>query len=263
MRGDSFGSFLANAGKITLVTADNIKVTVNKNFVHKLAIKIFGVPHIGFRIRTKYILNMLDLKKCGKVLDVGCGIGLLALYLATKGFEMYGVDLNKEKIDAAKRINQKLDLKVNFKCASILDLPFEGDKFDNVICSEVLEHVEDDQKAIHELSKVLKKEGLLIVTVPSKDTICERYRDSFGHVRTGYSVNEIERLVMPTDMEIVKVINAMTFFGKVAWKINRGFFFSKVLVSISFIPLYYLTLFDNLLNIKKIPVSYIVILQKK
>ena len=156
-----------------------------------------------------------------------------------------------------------MDLKVNFKCASILDLPFEGDKFDNVICSEVLEHVEDDQKAIHELSKVLKKKGRLIMTVPSKDSIWERNRDSFGHVRTGYSVNEIERLVMATDMEIVKVISAMTFFGKVAWKINRGLFFSKILVSISFMPLYYLSLFDNLLNIKKIPVSYIVILQKK
>ena len=68
---------------------------------------------------------MLDLKKCGKVLDVGCGIGLLSLYLAIKGFEMYGVNLIKEKVDAAKRINQKLDLKVNFKCASILDLPFD------------------------------------------------------------------------------------------------------------------------------------------
>jgi hypothetical protein len=38
---------------------------------------------------------------------------------------MYGVDLIKEKVDAAKRINQKLNLKVNFKCASILDLPFD------------------------------------------------------------------------------------------------------------------------------------------
>ncbi len=87
MRGDSFGSFLAKVGKISLETADNKKVVVNKNFIHKLAIKIFGVPHIGLRIRTKYILNMLDLRKDVKVLDAGCGIGLLSLYLATKEFE--------------------------------------------------------------------------------------------------------------------------------------------------------------------------------
>tara|TARA_Y100000031_G_scaffold153650_1_gene199400 strand:+ start:1001 stop:1471 length:471 start_codon:yes stop_codon:yes gene_type:complete len=156
-----------------------------------------------------------------------------------------------------------LDLKVNFKSASILDLPFEDDKFDSVICSEVLEHIEDDQKAIQELYRVLKREGLLILTVPSKDSIWERNRDSFGHVRTGYSVNEIERLVMATEMEIVKVINAMNFFGRIAWRVNRAFLFSKVLVTISFFPLYFLSLFDNLLNTKRIPVSYIVILQKK
>jgi len=263
MRVNSFGSFLAKAGEIDLETADNKKVTVNKNFIHKLAIKIFGVPHIGFRIRTKYILNTLDLRKCVKTLDVGCDIGLLSLYLATKKFEVYGVDLIKEKIDVAEIINLKLDLKVNFKCASILDLPFEDDEFDYVICSEVIEHIEDDQKAIQELSRVLRREGLLILTVPSKDPIWERSRDSFGHVRTGYSMNEIERLVMATDIEIVKVINAMTFFGKVAWRANRALFFSKVLVTISFLPLYFLSSFDNLLNTKRIPVSYIVILRKK
>lgn len=61
--------------------------------------------------------------------------------------------------------------------ADILDLPFEDESFDIVFCNHVLEHIEDDRKAMSELYRVLKKGGWGIVQVPLKNSLAETYED--------------------------------------------------------------------------------------
>ena len=61
--------------------------------------------------------------------------------------------------------------------ADILDLPFENESFDNIFCNHVLEHIEDDRKAMSELFRVMKKGGWGIVQVPMKNSLAKTYED--------------------------------------------------------------------------------------
>ena len=61
--------------------------------------------------------------------------------------------------------------------ADILDLPFEDENFDVVICNHVLEHIEDDRKAMSELYRVMKKGGWGILQVPMKNSLEKMYED--------------------------------------------------------------------------------------
>ena len=61
--------------------------------------------------------------------------------------------------------------------ADILDLPFENESFDVIFCNHVLEHIEDDRKAMGELLRVMKKGGWGIVQVPMKNSLEKTYED--------------------------------------------------------------------------------------
>lgn len=91
--------------------------------------------------------------------------------------------------------------------ADILDLPFEDESFDIVFCNHVLEHIEDDSKALSELYRVMKKGGWGIFQVPLKHSLTETYEDfsikdpkdrqkhfgQYDHVRW-YGMDYFERL---------------------------------------------------------------------
>ena len=61
--------------------------------------------------------------------------------------------------------------------ADILDLPFEDESFDVIFCNHVLEHIEDDRKAMRELYRVMKKGGWGILQVPMKNSLEKTYED--------------------------------------------------------------------------------------
>jgi ubiquinone/menaquinone biosynthesis C-methylase UbiE len=101
------------------------------------------------------------LKHAGKsVLDVGCGLGAYTRAFKKHGKFVVGVDNDKELILQARRKNGAI-----YKVASIYNLPFKSNSFDTVVCSDILEHLEDDLKGLKEAARVCRKN--VIVTVPS------------------------------------------------------------------------------------------------
>ncbi len=97
----------------------------------------------------------------GKVLDIGCADGNLTSKICAflPDSKITGVDMYKKSIQYAKRKNPK----VNFLIADARKLPFKSRLFDAVICAEVLEHIPDNIKAVHEINRCLKDNGRLIV----------------------------------------------------------------------------------------------------
>ncbi|MBI5044386.1 MAG: class I SAM-dependent methyltransferase [Candidatus Levybacteria bacterium] len=95
------------------------------------------------------------------VLDVGCGEGFTLEKLRTNGVgeRLEGVDFLDRAIELGKKEHPKLKLKQG----TIYDLDYKDNSFDLVICSEVLEHVDDPEKALKELVRVSKKYCLLSV----------------------------------------------------------------------------------------------------
>lgn len=97
------------------------------------------------------------------VLDAGCGEGFVAHYLASRHPEAQftGVDLSPEAIDYAQ---QHFGEAATYRTGSIYKLPFSDNSFDTVLCSEVLEHLDEPDMAVAELRRVARR--FVLITVP-------------------------------------------------------------------------------------------------
>ena len=101
------------------------------------------------------------------VLHVGCGDGYLDPYLCTRFSLVVGVDINHIELQNASAVNS--DQRVEYVLVDGLVLPFEEGSFDAIVSIDVLEHAEDDEALVGEISRVLKKGGRLTITVPNAD----------------------------------------------------------------------------------------------
>lgn len=101
-----------------------------------------------------------EIKPC-KVLDIGCGEGFYAIYLASQGFEVTGIDLSKNAIKYAKQNASKKGAKINFIAMDILDLSKINEKFDFIFEWALLHHImpEKRKKYVKDVSDLLNKNG--------------------------------------------------------------------------------------------------------
>ncbi|HOL50165.1 MAG TPA: class I SAM-dependent methyltransferase, partial [bacterium] len=108
--------------------------------------------------RLKYIKRNFGNRK--KILDVGCGTGLLAMHLLQAGFDVYGVDVSPEMVKIAQK-----RLPGRIVCASVENIPFPDNSFDGVICIATLHHlsVTGFALAIKEMVRVLRIGGRLLI----------------------------------------------------------------------------------------------------
>lgn len=108
--------------------------------------------------------NYLNFDSSKKVLEIGCGNGNVCRGIASIGYQVLGVDIDKESIDCAKALNTMSNLEFRAEPAENLS---EGDKFDAIVCTEVLEHLIDPSVVLEYAIKYLKKGGVFISTVPN------------------------------------------------------------------------------------------------
>jgi len=102
-----------------------------------------------------------------KILDIGCGGGLLSEPMCRLGAKVLGIDASKKNIEVAKFHAKQNNLKINYKVASPEILKIK-EKFDVILNMEIVEHVEDLDFFIKESSKLLKKNGTMFVATLNK-----------------------------------------------------------------------------------------------
>lgn len=124
-----------------------------------------GLEAFFHRLRERHIINLYKkFAKKGKVVDVGCGTGLILRHLP-KG--SIGLDINPRNIPRAKKHAPHAEVILG----DVEKLPFKKDSIPMVICTDVLEHFPDPHKPLKEIFRVLSPGGLLIGSVPVKSPI--------------------------------------------------------------------------------------------
>ena len=128
-------------------------------------------------IRISYIkdniVNSFNLKNTKKplenikILDIGCGGGLLSEPMSRLGAEVYGIDASEKNINVAKLHAKKNNLKINYSCSSPENFTTKI-KFDVILNMEIVEHVKDVDFFLKSCSKLLKKNGIMFVATLNK-----------------------------------------------------------------------------------------------
>ena len=118
--------------------------------------------HIGSLEATEALLELCHIGKGSYVLDVGCGVGATACWLARRyGCRVMGVDILPRMVERSQERarREKVADRVEFKVADAQDLPFEDNLFDAVLTESVTAFPADKQKAVNEYTRVAKPGG--------------------------------------------------------------------------------------------------------
>ena len=102
-----------------------------------------------------------------KILDIGCGGGLLSEPMCRLGAQVFGIDASEKNINIAKLHAKKNGLKIYYECTSPENFKTET-KFDVILNMEIVEHVEDIDFFLKSCSRLLKKNGIMFVATLNK-----------------------------------------------------------------------------------------------
>jgi len=134
---------------------------------------LFNPTRINFikeKLISKFHLDRNDKKPFQKlkILDVGCGGGLLCEPLCRLGATMTGIDASRKNIEIAKLHSKEMNLKINYICSTPEDFNL-NEEFDVVLNMEIVEHVSDVNLFLKSCSKLIKKNGLMFVATINKN----------------------------------------------------------------------------------------------
>jgi 2-polyprenyl-3-methyl-5-hydroxy-6-metoxy-1,4-benzoquinol methylase len=143
--------------------------------IHRKWIKTYrtGENNEFFENAFDYITRILDAPLNALILDVGCGSCDKSIRLVKRGFLVIGIDISESVLEIGKKNieSEGMSAKITLKCENIRELSFENQHFDYILCWGVLMHIPDLEKAISELSRVLKPGGFLIISEGNSNAI--------------------------------------------------------------------------------------------
>lgn len=152
------------------------------------------------KILRGYLANLV---KGNRVLDVACGFGWYSIEISRAGTQVYGIDISKPSIQIASYCGNSVLI------ADAESLPFRSNAFDAILCACSLEHFSNDEAALREIGRVLKKGGTLALSADSfsyqgiAQHVIEIHKARSGVVRY-YSFADLEEKLRRAGFEIEK-----------------------------------------------------------
>jgi len=151
-----------------------------------------------FRARRSIVLSLIrrysHLSEPA-ILDIGCGSGYTLLYLSRYFNDVRGLDSSDDALIYCSERG------VSAQKGSLPDeIPFENGSFDVVLMMDVLEHIEDDHRALDAASRLVKEQGLIIITVPALRFLWAPHDELYNHKRR-YRLHEVKKLFRPLPFE--------------------------------------------------------------
>jgi 2-polyprenyl-6-hydroxyphenyl methylase / 3-demethylubiquinone-9 3-methyltransferase len=134
----------------------------------------FGVLHVFNPVRLAWIKDQVSARfardpfdrapfKGLRLLDIGCGGGLLSEPMARLGADVVGVDPSEKNIKTATVHAEEMGLAIDYRAGTAEDLAAAGERFDVILNMEVIEHVNDPGAFVETCAAMLKPEGLMFV----------------------------------------------------------------------------------------------------
>jgi len=170
-------------------------------------------PGLDLHTRSRYrFLSKYFRKGAIDTLDAGCGNGALSYAAYRRGNRVLGVTMEPGQVNKDKEYFSFLGTDPNrlmFEVCNLYDLPRINRKFDQIICSETLEHILKDKLVVQHFHDMLREDGVLHLCCPYSDHPGNKGRvctdESVGwHVRDGYTLESYRALLEPVGFRIVK-----------------------------------------------------------
>jgi len=139
---------------------------------------------------------MVNGKEKLNILNVGIATGLTTEILSSYG-NVTSIEYDKDCCDF---VREKLNIDVIN--SSVTEIPFQDKEFDLVCAFDVIEHVEDDKKAVNELYRVCKSDGIVFITVPAFMSLWSEH-DEVNHHYRRYIMRQIKNLFSDTQGNII------------------------------------------------------------
>ncbi|MEF3279754.1 MAG: glycosyltransferase [Elusimicrobiota bacterium] len=179
---------------IKIFSKDNAIELLDKKFTN---LSIINYIRLRFHIsRYKKVASML---KKGNILDLGCGRP--AEFMKDQSFLIFLKNENAVGLDL-KNIEKP---KYNFIQTEIPPIPFENEKFDNIVMMELIEHIEDINSTLLEAKRIIKEDGVLIIATPDNnyiwDFIWDKWSRTFGKIWkhqhiSNFNKSEWEKIIL-------------------------------------------------------------------
>ena len=165
----------------------------------------FKILHQIKSHRMTYILDQInnrDIKKL-KILDVGCGGGIICEPLARLGAKVTGIDFAPNNIKAAKIHSKKNKLKIKYIYKDIEKSRLE-EKFDIILMFEILEHLDNWKETIKNIKKNLNKKGIIIISTINRNLISKIFAISIAENFLNWipkGTHDYNKLIKPEELK--------------------------------------------------------------
>ena len=250
----------------TITTATQKTFNLAGKRLVKHVIRLAGLPHFGARLRAYHLNKLLSSMPAARnILDAGCGMGLNSFVAVRRQRTVTGIDTDKEKIRLALSMKKaKQYSSASFTVGDLTQLTLPVNSFDAVICFEVLEHIKNDRKAVSEIARVLKYNGVLLLSVPGQGIISRINQESKQHVREGYSKLELQKLLGKNSLRLERMMAVEhTPLGFMVRYINDEIGRKSLVAVTIFFPLFLvLGIVDSFFPEMIVPNNWIVVARK-
>lgn len=176
------------------------------------------LPTPRYLLRKHCVLRLLHGIGSCRVLEIGCGAGGLLWELAQLGYTGLGLDVSQEAVGVASRLLAPYGHRVQVRLGDYGQL---REQFDVVLSLDVLEHIEDDKRALLQWRDLLTPDGHLIISVPARERLWDYSDEAVGHFRR-YEKEGLVALLEGCGFEVTVLwCYGFPLSNLVAWVANR------------------------------------------
>jgi ubiquinone/menaquinone biosynthesis C-methylase UbiE len=171
------------------------------HWLRSLVRRVFATGDTVRRAVQKPIVDGFVPKSGERAIDIGAGRGMYTLETLTRRFnKVTAIDISHDHLVylSERKVRDRLT-HLSLVRASADHLPFKAGVFDTALCTEVIEHLENDRAGISEIARLVKSNGSIVLSVP----VPPAPRYDGAHVHEGYTFDQLSAMLKTQGLRIV------------------------------------------------------------